>query len=341
MRGLRHVLVTGILLVAALSGTATAGQRTGGTIVVEEGEVLQGLTATGGKVVVRGTVEGDLRAVAGSVVIARNGTVTGRLRAYGGKVRIAGTVKGNAVASGGTVIVEETGRIGGSLGAGAPTVTIAGTVGDDATVGAASITLEQSAVVRGDLVYNGGLTDEGATVEGQVRQSSDLNLLPVLPLFGPLFALYWVLATLLLGAILLAAFPDFAETVTTEIPADPLRIGAVGLLILVAVPVILTVLALTVLGLPLALVGFVGYLAALWIGDTYARYAIGRLLLSYRDIEHRGAALLVGVVLVAILIRLPVVGFWIRILVILPGLGVLALGLRSVYRTVTTDPHWR
>lgn len=341
MRRVWPLLLAAVLLLATFSGTVAAAQRTGGTIVVEEGEVLQGLDATGMTVVVNGTVEGDLRANAGSVVIGRNGTVTGRLRAYAGSVRIAGTVQGNAVASGGRVIVEETGRIRGSLGAAAPTVTIAGTVGDDVTVGASDLTLAPTAVLRGDLVYNGGLTDQGATIDGQVRQSSDLNLLPVLPLFGPLFALYWTLATLLLGAILLVAFPDFAETVTTEIPADPLRIGAVGLLVLIAVPAILAVVALTVVGLPLATVGLVGYLAAIWIGDTYARYALGRLVLSARDVEHRWAGLLVGVVLVAILVRLPIVGFGIRILVILPGLGVLVLGLRSVYRTVTDEPRFR
>lgn len=338
MRQFLPAAVAVILLLTAFAGTATAAQRVGGTMVVQDGEVVGDLTTTGGTTIIRGTVDGDLHAYSGTVVIAENGTVNGRLRAYGGSVRIAGTVGENAVVYGGSVILTETGRIDNSFGAGASQVTIAGTVGGDATIGASSLTLAPTALVEGDLTYNGQLTNNGAQVDGQIRQSSDLDLAPLgPPFFGPILALYWFLATLLLGAVLLRAFPRFAETVATEIPEDPLRIAGVGLLVLVAVPMGLAIVAVTIIGLPLALVGVVGYVFALWVGGTYGRYAIGSWLLSYRDIENRWAGLVLGVLLVAILAQIPRVGLLIRFLVLLPGLGVLALGLHSVYRTVTED----
>jgi len=324
-----------LLVLAVLPGIVVADQRTGGTIVVEEGETVDGdLTATGGTVVVRGTVEGDLYAYAGTVVVEENATVTGRLRAYAGTVRIAGTVGENAVVYGGSVTLAESGEIDRSFGAAAGEVTLAGTIGGDATVGASTVTLEETAVIEGDLTYDGRFDDRGGQVEGTTLQSSDLDIAPGgSPLFGPVFSVYWMLATLLLGGLLLLAFPDFAAAVVDLAETDPLRVGALGLGVVVGLPLVLLVLALTVVGLPLALVGLVGYLLLLWVGGVYGRYVIGVLLLSLRDIEHRWGALLVGVVVVGLVGLIPYLGPVVRLLVALFGVGAVAAGLRSI-RTV-------
>lgn len=333
------VLLALLLVLAALPGTALAAQRTGGTVVVESGETVQDLSATGGTVIVRGTVAGDLHAYGGSVVVAENGTVTGRLRAYAGSVRIAGTVEENAVVYGGSVVLAETGRVGRSFGAAAVDVTIAGTVGGDAAVAASTVTLGESAVVRGDLNYNGRLVNEGGTVEGAVRQSSDLEVLPTgPPLFGPMLAAYWLLATLLLGALLLLAFPGFSETASEAIRGDLLHAGGVGLVVALGIPLALLALVVTVVGIPLALVGLVGYLFLLWVGGVYGRYALGVWLLSLRDRENRWGALVVGALLVGLLGLLPVVGGVLRLVVALVGAGAVAAALRQAYGTVA-DSH--
>lgn len=327
-----------LVVLVALPGTAAAAQRTGSTVVVDSGETVEGLTATGGTIIVRGTVDGDLHAYGGTVVVEEGGTVTGRLRAYGGTVRIAGTVEENAVAYAGSVTLAESGSVGRSFGAVASDVTLAGSVGGDATVAASTVRLDSTASVSGDLTYNGRLDDRGGTVEGAVLQSSDLDIVPGgPPLFGPLFSLYWLLATLLLGALLLLAFPEFAAATVELAETDPLRVGVAGLGVVLGVPVALVLLVVSVLGIPLALVGLVGYLFLLWAGGVYGRYALGVWLLSRRDIENRWAALLVGVLVVGVLGLVPYLGGIVRLLVALFGVGAVAVGLRAVVRAVRTQ----
>jgi len=88
---------------------AQSDARTGGTIVVEEGETVDSLEAFGGSVVVQGTVTGDVSAVGGDVRIEETGQVNGDLEAAAGSVTIAGTVDGDVEVGAGSFTVTESG----------------------------------------------------------------------------------------------------------------------------------------------------------------------------------------------------------------------------------------
>jgi cytoskeletal protein CcmA (bactofilin family) len=271
-------------------------------------------------------------------VVAEGGRVTGRLRATAGVVAIDGTVEANALAYGGRVQVGETGVIERSLGAGAGVVRVDGEVGGDVTVGARQIYLGETAAVSGDLNYDGDLDDEGGTVEGERRASSDVGVVPSVPIPGVVLSAYWLLATAALGAVLLAAFPRYSWAAANTITADTLSTFAVGLATAVAAPIALVLLAATLVGLPLAIVGAAGFFAVAWIGSVLARYAIGAWLLSLVDREHKWAALGAGILLVAVLGRLPVVGLVVRAVVVVLGVGVVALGIRAAYVVLRDHP---
>jgi len=71
-------VLVAVALVASATGVAAAQEtRAGGSVVVDEGETVDGVQAIGGTVVVRGTVDGNLQALSGSVVIEQGGRVTG------------------------------------------------------------------------------------------------------------------------------------------------------------------------------------------------------------------------------------------------------------------------
>jgi cytoskeletal protein CcmA (bactofilin family) len=334
----RAVLLSVLLVFALLPGLAAADSRASDRVVVDAGERVDSVTATGGVVIVRGTVDGDLEAAGGRVVVEDGGRITGRLRASGGVVVINGTVEENALAYGGRVHVGETGVVERSLGAGAGVVRIDGTVGGDATVGAREITLGSTATIRGDLNYDGDLADEGGTVEGQRRESSDLGLVPSVPLPGIVLDAYWLLANAALGVVLLAVFPRYTWAAANTIGADTLWTAAAGIASVIVVPIVLALIALTVVGLPLTLVGAAGFFAVCWVGSVIARYAIGSWLLSLADRENRWAALGLGLVVVAILGRLPVVGLLVQAVVLVLGVGVVALGVRAAYVVLRDHP---
>ncbi|WP_436923333.1 hypothetical protein [Halosimplex amylolyticum] len=328
------LVVVLIVVLSVMPGVAAAATRTGGTVVVADGETIEGdLQAFGGSIVVRGTVEGDLQAVGGTVVV--EGTVDGNVQATGGTVQILGTVGGDVAASGGTLSVGDDARINGSLEAGAGSIAVDGTIVGDVRLGGGSIVLGDTARIAGDLEYEGDLTRaDGATVDGTVTEREGLNVGSdadfTIP--GAVLTVYGMVVTLLVGAVLLALFPVTSSAIAERATRDPLRTGGIGLLTVVAVPIVLVAVAVTIVGIPLALAGGLAFGLLAWVGTVYGRFVLGTWLLSLADAENRWAALLVGVVTVAVLRLIPVVDPLVRLAVFLLGFGALVAVLADRYR---------
>ncbi|WP_232686955.1 bactofilin family protein [Halobacterium zhouii] len=331
----RHALAVTLVVLLATSlfaGVAAADQRTGDTIIVEEGEtVTGGLQATGGTVIVRGTVEGDLEAFAGTIEIAESGVVTGDVTAVGGSVRIAGRVEGDAQLASGTVVITESAVVTGDVQAATGSFTLDGTVQGSVRVGAGTIVLGPQAVVQGDLVYDGDLTRaEGSAVGGQVREDSSLGGGFGVPSIASwVVSLYSLLVTLLVGALLLLVLPGTSATVARETANSPVRTAVLGILVLVGVPLLVVVLLLTVVGIPIAFVVAFLYALLLWLAFVWGQYAIGAWLLGLADTDSRWLALIVGVLVVFLLGLVPILGGIVSFVVLLFGLG--GVGV-AVYR---------
>lgn len=332
MERLVRAFVAALLVLTLVVGVAAAEARTGGTIVVEEGETVEGgLQAFGGTVVVHGTVEGDLDAFAGSVLVT--GTVTGDLNGFGGSVRIAGDVQGDVGAFGGDVVLEEGGSVGGELEAAGGNIVLDGAVAGNVRVGAEQVTVGETASVGGDLEYDAesATIASGATISGTTRQVDAIRgpQVPVVPrLPNWVGGLYGFLVNVLVGAVLLAAVPRFSAGVARQITEDPLPAGGVGLLVLVGSPVLLVLLAITIIGIPLAIVGAVLWGLGLWLGFVYGAFALGTWLYAYASDEpNRWYALLLGLAVVVLLDLVPFLGGLVSFLVLLLGLGALGMGV--------------
>lgn len=307
------------VVLAVLPGTAAAATRAGGTVIVDEGEtVTGGLDVFAGSVTIYGTVEGDLTGLAGTITIY--GTVTGDVTATAGTIEIApGAVVGDDV----------------SVAAG--TLRIAGTVQGDVDAGAETIVLASTATVVGDLTYGGTLTQEsGAVVGGTVAESDALSVgLFTVPSWVP--DLYVFLLGLLTLGILVALFPGTADRIGETGVADPVRAGLAGIVTLVAVPIVLVLLAVTIVGLPLSILGVLLFVFVAWIGSLYGRLVVGTWLLGYTESENRWVGVGIGFLAVALAIRIPVLGGLIGLVVFLLGLGALALVLTRAYRGSDRD----
>ena len=343
----RRRIAVALALVALLSPVATglaaaqSVQSPSGSVVVDEGETVDGVDTVAATVVVRGTVDGDLSGAAGSIRIAETGRVDGNVQAAAGTVVIDGEVGGDAEVGAGSFELTETGRIDGSLDVGAGAITVDGGVGGDVRASADSVILGPNADVGGEFRYDADefTRSSDATVAGGVVEDESLGgdggigvgdggqLLP--SWVGPA---YGVAVNLALGSVLLLAFPRFSRGVEDRVGGGPLVSGGVGLLALIVTPIALAFVAITIVGLPLALVGIGAYVVALWIGSVYGRYALGAWALDRLGRPNRWAALLLGVVGVALLGLVPWVGGLVDLLVLLLGLGALGLGLRDGYR---------
>jgi cytoskeletal protein CcmA (bactofilin family) len=332
------LLIAAVVLIGIVPGVAAAEERVGGSVTVGENEtVSEDLTAVGGGVIVAGTVDGDISALGGDIVIRDGAKVTGDVNATAGSVRINGNVTGDVTATSGSATVGESGVVGGSLSASAGSIVIAGSVDGDARLGAESITLGPTAAFGGDVEYNvgedGEFTNNGADVAGTITQNSDLEVggglgldLNVPDLSGPLFGIFGFVSNLVIGALLLLIVPGTSRRIGETVSESPLVMGAVGFGTLIGVPIALALVAITVVGIPITTAGLATYGIAIWLAGIYGRYAIGELVLSYTDVDSRWVALGLGVVLVAVLVRLPIpVAPAVFELLVVPLLGLGAL----------------
>lgn len=333
--GKRFVVLLAVLVaLAAIPAPVAADEtRTGGTVIVEEGETINDdLTAFAGTVIIRGTVNGHVSAFAGNVFV--EGRVNGDLDAFAGNVRVNGTVTGGINAFGGNVLVAEGARVGGNLEAAAGNVVLNGEVVGDARVGAETITVGPSAVVAGDLAYDGNLElAEEAQIDGQVREEDDLGL----GFSGPAIPnwvgwAYSFFVNLALGAAVLLVFPRFSSGVAAQATAGPLRCGGVGLLAFVGIPILLVILFISLVGIPLGLIGMLVYAVLLWLGYILGSFALGQWAVDLADADSRWLALFVGLLAVSVLGLVPILGPLVQFVVLLVGLGALVMGGRRRYQ---------
>lgn len=325
------LFLTVALVTTAFSGVAAAETRAEGTVVVEEGETVDSLTAIGGSVVVRGTVDGNLEGVAGSVVIEQTGVVRGDVSMTAGSVRIDGQIDGDVEVAAGSVSVTENAEIGGTLKAGTESVDIAGRIGGNAVLGAARVTLTDTATIDGNVRYDedASFDDQGASIGGTVTAESSLSIggfgIPRIP--GWVFSGYAMAVNLVVGAILLLVVPGFSRRVTDTVEGEPLRSVGIGVLALFGVPIGLVLLALTIVGIPLTIVGAILFGLTAWFAVIYGRIAIGTWALAQADVDNRWLALFAGVVGLGLLGQIPVLGGLLTLATFLLGLGAIALSL--------------
>lgn len=328
------VFVAVLVLLTIVSTPAAAQNGIGGAVVVEEGETVSEVNAVGGSVIVHGTVTGDVSGAAGNVLIT--GTVEGDVNVATGNLVVSGTVGGSVSAGAGSVHIAEGGIVNGNFDVGAGDVRIDGTVNGDARIGAETIRLGEAAAIGGSLTYDGQLEGNLDAVAGDVTHDRTLGSIGVAelqPLVSWVFAVYAFVANLVLGVLLLAVFPRFSDGVAEQAIGEPLKTGLVGLGVILAAPLLAFVLVLTIVGIPLALVGALVFLFAVWIAVVYGRFALGMWLLSLlgrsdgdrRD--RRWIALLLGLLLGAALAAVPIVGAAVRFVLFLLGLGALTLRL--------------
>jgi hypothetical protein len=215
------------------------------------------------------------------------------------------------------------------------TARIAGTVSQLVIVDGRAELLAGSTVTGDVLQFNSQVSRaDGATVGGAVRPLAD-SLAGFGLFMGVAMVLLWIgtALVLLVAAVLLAAFAARqVRAAEAVISREPVKAALAGLAMIVLPPLLVVGLALTIVGLPMAMtlllmiwptLAFVGYLVgAIWIGEwllTRAGRPAG---------ERPYLAAVIGMVIAGALTLIPLVGFVISIF----GLGgVTVAGWRTLF----------
>jgi len=302
------VIFTGDLTISGVVTGDVIAVSSGVVRVTADGDVRGSVRATAREVVVDGAVGDDVAAAAIAVELGDDGSVGRDLIAFGATLDVAGSV-GRDVR----------GRVA--------NVTISGVVGNDVDMTVSRMGITAGAVVGGDVLYHSAgeaSISEEATITGQtVRLASSPNF--IYGIILTLANIVSLLAFIVLGFVLLWLFRHTSSAAVSAAWKRPVRSLLVGVVAVVAAPLLVVLFAATLVGLPLALALAALVVFALVAGPIPAVAAGGDRLLRGKG------GLFGGFLLGALLFRLgiwfiPWVGGFLFVLGLVWGVGAWLVG---------------
>lgn len=318
-----------------IDGTVTGDLIAFGRQVVIRGDV-QGQVVTGARMVdIEGNVGGSVLGFAETLTVMES-EVTRNLFGFARDLtlRERASVGGNAVLFGSRAVLA--GPVQTDVVGFAGELEIGSTVGGDVTGYAGQVRITSPARIGGNVVAHVGSEDDlqvspGATIGGTVRTEIEEDLERREDEFRPVGFLTSQAvrfgAAFVTGLIVLWLVPSLRR-MGVDGAGETVTAAAIGLVALVAVPIIALMTAITLIGLPIALLAFFLWLLGIYFAKILLAHFVGRALFERTGSErHFALALVVGLLLVFIVINVPFVGGLVNFLLTITGLGMLVIYL--------------
>ena len=297
----------------------------------------------GGNITFTGFTGGDYVGAGGQQDIS--GRVHGSLRAAGGHVTVKASVDRNATIGGGDLIVDSSAMIGhnayliggnihvngavrGGLLATGGNVDLNGPIGQDVEVASGSLRLGPRAQIGGNLRYR---------VKGDVRidpaahVAGKITALPVSKGPGP-FSWLWTAGLLLMGVVVVLLVPRFVAEAANGLQQRPVRAVIVGIIVGIAGLIAIVIAAITVVGLPLALLATALYLVFAALSEIPVAVWLGGRILHARTVLGRQGPIVnffVGALILLVIGIIPVIGGLVRLIATCIGFGAVLMAAWS------------
>lgn len=282
------------------------------------GRIHGSVRAAGGNIHVSGAIDRNTTIAGGNVTVDSTGDIGRNAYLVGGNVTVNGTVRGNLLASGGTVVLN-------------------GTIGRDAEVRGDALRIGPHAVITGNLRYRvpAGKVhiDSGARISGKV------TALPVARGWG--FHWLLMLGFLVAGIFVVSLVPRFTTEAAAIIPERPFRTALVGLGWFILVPIAVIVAAITVIGIPLAVITALLYGVVVYLSTVPFSVWLGWRLFGARTRAGRQGVVLnflIGGLLLLLVGIIPVVGPIVTLIAACVGLGAIVLRALALRREQLSEP---
>lgn len=244
----------------------------------------------GGTVNINAPVKGDVIAAGGQVYV--NSDVGGKVVAAGGNINLGGNIGTNLVAAGGTVnilpgnTIERDALIGGGQ------VVNAGRVNGTLTISANQFNNTGSA----EAVNFHKVEDKADR-----REEYDMGF--------NIFSLLAILGYFILGLILVKYLPGIFLVVDGEVRSSTLLKTFLGFVMIIASFIAVLLVAITVVGLPIALISTLLIFAALMLSGTFVSFSLGKWIGEQAKIKQGDLVyFIIGFVILNVLFLLPYVG---------------------------------
>lgn len=317
-----------------ISGTVNGDAYVAGGMVQVDGKINGDLIVAGGSVTINGQVSDDVRVAGGSVEC--NGSVGKNLTAAGGSVRTGreSRIGGGVLAAGGSIMIG--GEVVRDVVLASGEVTVSGRIDGNATVTGDGLTVLPGGRVSGDLKVITKNKDKveiapdavGGTVEVVVKQSRDVSRILGFRKWEFWFRVLWMLSLLATTLVWLLLFPRLLTSFGSTVLARPGLCALWGLAGFVAIPMVIFILAIAVIGIPLALLLLAASLWLIYISQLSLGVAFGLRALGGNGRWRLFLASIAGIILVHVLMLVPYLGVLLMIagLILGPGSVLLLLG---------------
>lgn len=326
-----------------------------------EGTVNGDVFVGAGSVKESGVVNGNLHIGGGNVTIG--GRVLGNLYIGGGSVNLQSAKVGGSVISGSGILnIDAESSIGGSLISGCGTVNNQAPVGRNVFIGAGTIFLNSK--VGGEVKVGGGKIDIGprtnivkdlsyviekadnfnlspeATVGGEIRKTEQgtisnkkikENIVKTSASVKIVWTIFSFLGALIVGFILIKLLPKPVLKISEQVKSSFFQNLGVGLLILVLAFPVLILVAVTGVGLPLSGIAFAFLMTNLYFSKLAVGTGVGLIMsekLGWKKMSLYGK-FAVGLLVTYLAMKVPLIGWFLSLLVTFTGLGALMIFYRN------------
>lgn len=334
-----------------------------GRIVRIDGTVQGTTFAAGQDVTINGTINGDLFVAGQSVSVT--GQVTGNIYGAGQNLWIQSQNTGDVFATGQSIKIDKTAMIGRDLFASGASVlqegnvprdfysagsdvSINGVIGRDARLYGEHITIQDQAVIKGRLDYHSkrqASISSGSTITGQTKWTP-VEPAPARPAWTPLgiiMGILWQIASALLVWVVIRIWlPDFWRRTAAVIADEPVKTLGKGAIALIVTPMLIILMMITIIGIPLGILMGVMFGVSLYLSKIIAAVLLGSLLagrFGWPE-KHKGVWLvLLGLVIIAVLSKIPFLGFLLWLVIVFAGLGAILVSTSARKKTIPEHSH--
>lgn len=324
-----------------------------GEVVEINGTVDGDVYCAAQKVVITGTVKGDV--LCGAQLIDIKGTVEQDVRLAGQVINITGNIGRNVSVLAQVVSVDNTatiagglngagqvfnvlGNVAGDIALGADKFSLSGTAGADVDLGVAGIELKDGAAIKGNLNYASdekiSIPEEAVSGNISFTENEKINNEHREGLVAMKIILGIAVAIMVSTAVLVMIAPRYFEKSYKKFHSEIGMSLLVGAVVALTTPVLLLMLVLTIIGLPLAGIGFTAWALVLMLSYAFASYYLGRLAFG-KVVNNSILVALGGAALLAILSIIPFVNFIVIPLALIAGTGGLVLTVVNGYKKPT------
>lgn len=315
-----------------------------------EGKVNGDLFFLAREILINGEVSGDIIGIAQTITI--NGVALDDVRVGAQILNINGKIQKNATLTGQYVNINKNSIIGGDFvcggndikidgviygeaHAGGETISMTGEIGKSAFFASSELFVSKTTTIKGDLKYRAKRTEimKGANILGKVEKlilKERAKKLKWLSWKFYFWKIIFMIAGIIVGFIFVKLFPSLISKVKREV-SQIWRSFGIGFALLVCIPILSVILAITILGLPLSLIIVALYLIFLYLGRIILASFVGEKILRK---ESPLLSLIVGMLIFTILFSIPFVGWLFNFIAITIGLGAFGVGSYLFFREI-------